>query len=162
MSFKQLDNLSNREAKAYMKNTVWGESTEGEIIYTKYAPSDVSKLRLYMYFVFMGWFGIHNLYVGKKRGIASAIMGSLFIVFFTISMILSTLNYPVLVGQGFINFALISSILAVFPMFCWAGDFLTLVILRNFAYPARLKQPVVLPYFYEQTQGTKKQKQKSA
>ena len=66
---EQIENASNKKVKEYRKND------KSDLIYfTNVVPKDVSKIKLLLYAIFLGLFGIHLFYVKRyKRGLFAAI-----------------------------------------------------------------------------------------
>lgn len=63
--FDRLKYASNKEAKKNLK-----ARNKDYVIYTNVFPSDLSKKKTILLCVFLGFFGVHNFYVGKIfRGI---------------------------------------------------------------------------------------------
>lgn len=77
LNFVKFENATNAEAKIALK---MGE--KDRVVYRKGCPKDVSRTKLTLLTVFLGFLGAHNYYVGKThRG-----------VFFTIFFIIGVIN----------------------------------------------------------------------
>lgn len=66
---EQIENASNKKVKEYRK-----EDKSDLIYFTNVIPKDVSKIKLLLYAIFLGIFGVHLFYVKRyKRGLYSVI-----------------------------------------------------------------------------------------
>lgn len=129
---EQITSASNKKVKEYRKT-----GNKDLICYTNVIPSDLSKLKIILYTIFLGWLGVNHIYVSRPvRGIYSIISsaGSFGILIFgTLFRSLSSVGlliYNILYNIFFYMMA-INVILWVFDIFA--------VIFKSF------KVPVVLP-----------------
>ncbi|MGN0961445.1 MAG: hypothetical protein ACI4PF_04530 [Christensenellales bacterium] len=66
---EQILSASNKKVKEYRKT-----GNKDLICYTNVIPSDLSRLKIILYTIFLGWLGINHLYVSRPvRGIYSII-----------------------------------------------------------------------------------------
>lgn len=131
--YERIQNLSNQRAKEEIK-----AKRKHNVIYVKTMPSDVNKKKFWLLFIFLGFMGAHNIYVGKYgRGYYTMITGIL--------AILGFLVYEIVFFQGGNAYAVeyyLSSSLFTFYFFGLIisfSDSLSL-LLRNFKYPATLTE----------------------
>lgn len=122
---RNIQQASNRQAKEIMKYK--GDTTK--IVLSKTLPHDVSKVKLLLWCIFLGWTGAHCYYVGRyKRGFTILLL-----------MLLSML-FAAIPSNWFI-YALFGGILAGFPgmiaVFCWWLD-LCRIIANRFPIPVVL------------------------
>lgn len=125
----QIEKASNKKVKKYRK-----EDKADLIYFTNVIPKDVSKIKLILYTIFLGIFGVHLFYVNRyKRGLFSAISLPV-AVFFQIlkmtivgfgSVIVLQLIYEIAIGA------------LTFNLLFWIGDIIA-IIFKGF------KVPVVL------------------
>lgn len=59
-NLNELNDTSNKKAKKALR-TVYKD----DVLYTSKLPADVSKVKLLLFAIFLGFFGVHNFYVGK-------------------------------------------------------------------------------------------------
>ena len=80
--FSRLEQATNGAAKRAMKN-----GKANKVVYVKKAPKDVSKIKLYLYTIFLGLFGAEYFYIGRKiRGTVMLCCGIISMIFFALSM----------------------------------------------------------------------------
>ena len=129
--FSRIQNLSNERAKEEIK-----KKRMSNVIEVSTMPSDVSKKKFWLLFLLTGWFGGHNLYIGKfKRGYYSLITGILAVLAFLIYEIVffqggnANLVYYYFTGPCMLFF--------VFAVMIWFIDLVSLTF-KSFKYPATL------------------------
>ena len=112
-NLNELDNTSNKLAKKALKSPF-----KDDVLYTSKLPSDVSKKKLLLFAIFLGFFGVHNFYVGKIwQGIYNVIVTSLTAILGAILIIFPT-NTPVFYAFDFmLVFQGINVIWIVFDIF---------------------------------------------
>jgi len=139
LKYDRLKNLTNKEAKIALKN-----NQNEKVLNVNYFPDDVNKKKFFLLFVLLGWFGIYNIYIGKrKRGLYSLISFSAFLFVFTLGEILiyngidtSSLQYYI-IGPF--------STFAVFGIFIWFYDLISLIT-RSFKFPVAMSNEDYLNY----------------
>jgi len=122
---KNIEQASNKKAKEIMKL----RDDTSKIVMSRTLPADVSKIKLLLLCIFLGWTGAHCYYVGRhKRG-------------FTIALLLLCSMLFVAIPSTWAIHALFGGVLAGFPgmiaFFCWWLDICR--IIGN-----RFQVPVVL------------------
>lgn len=129
---EQITSASNRKVKEYRKT-----GNKDLICYTNVIPKDLSKLKIILYTIFLGWFGINHLYVLRPvRGTFSivATVGSIMI-----SIIGIVLSIKIQFWRTVYNlFYSILFYMMAFNVLLWVFDIFA-VIFKGF------KVPVVLP-----------------
>lgn len=79
---EQVENASNKKVKEYRKT-----DREDLVYFTNVIPKDVSRVKLILYTIFLGIFGVHLFYVKRyKRGLYSVISFSVALFLQIISM----------------------------------------------------------------------------
>lgn len=81
LNFNKFDSATNCDAKKMLRA---GEKEQ--VLYRKGCPSDVSKIKLLLLTVFLGFAGAHYYYVGRNK------MGAFFSTFFVVGLIYSILT----------------------------------------------------------------------
>lgn len=130
---EQILEASNRKVKEYRKT-----GNKDLICYTNVIPKDVSRLKLILYTIFLGWFGINHLYVLRPvRGIFSIVstVGSLSILFLGIAVEIPSTGF--LSSLYVILYNVLFYAMAI-NVVIWAFDVFA-VLFKTF------KVPVVLP-----------------
>ena len=126
---EQIENASNKKVKEYRR-----EDKSDLIYFTNEIPSDVSRIKLLLYAIFLGIFGVHLFYVKRyKRGLFYAISLPVSLFFQILSMVVT--NF-----QSIIFLELLFEIsIACFTLclLLWISDILS-IIFKGF------KVPVVL------------------
>ncbi len=123
-------NASNLEAKKQRKKGL----TEN-VVYSTTLPNDVSKKKLLLLTVFLGWFGAHNFYVGKNlKGLFYLVPMVLLLSLAAVSQFASYINTttPMLV------IGYVCAVVAVL----WFTDIVNILF-------KKFKVPVVLPGNFE-------------
>lgn len=129
---EQITTASNRKVKAYRK-----AGQKDLICFTNVIPSDVSKVKLWIYTILLGWLGINHLYVYRNvRGIYSIIssVGSIFMLILKLAINMGT-------GTGAVIFNYCYDIIfymMAINVILWVFDIFNLLF-KNF------KVPVILP-----------------
>lgn len=125
----QIENASNKKVKQYRK-----EDKEDLIYFTNVIPKDVSRIKLLLYTIFLGIFGVHLFYVNRyKRGLYAAIT-------LPVALLFQILSMTVL---GFSNMVVLELIYEIsigaftFSLIFWVSDIVSLIF-KGF------KVPVVL------------------
>lgn len=134
LSFARIQNLSNQSAKKLIR-----QKNKKNVLYVNVMPKDVNKARFILFFVIFGWFGAHNIYIGKyKRGWYSLITGVLSIIGFGIYEYMMTIDTSsaFIVLKYFTNPAML---FFTFGIIVWFYDLLKLTM-RQYKYPASLTQ----------------------
>lgn len=118
MRMSEMEGATNADAKFAMKGIY-----KDDVLMTRKLPSDVSKKTILLLSIFLGLFGVHNFYVGRKaRGVyqiaSLALMGLGYLMEFVIF--------------GAINgkFSWVFQILEGVAIIIWLGDILTIAINR--------------------------------
>ncbi len=95
-----------------------------KIFYSHKIPKEISRKKLLLFTIFLGLFGAHDLYVGKKKlGIAK-------MVCFIVAEIIGILTIEnILVGFG-----TISGLILLFPFATWIFDVFK-VIFKKYPFP---------------------------
>lgn len=127
----QITSASNKKVKKYRKT-----GNKDLICYTNVIPNDLSRLKIILYTIFLGWFGINHLYVSRPiRGIYSIIstIGSFLMIILAL-LIQSYSKAGLIIYQIFYN---IFFYMMAINVILWACDIIA-VIFKSF------KVPVVL------------------
>lgn len=139
LKFDRLKNLSNKEAKKAIK-----EKQTEKVLYLSERPADVSKRKFMLLYLLLGWFGGHNIYVGKyKRGFYSLISLSAFLIAFIVEEILFFNG----VDTAYLNYYLVMPLctFAVFGIIIWFMDMVALFT-KTYKYPSALSVEDYLKY----------------
>lgn len=133
LKYDRIENLSNKEAKIAIKN-----KEKENVLYLAKRPNDVDKRKFYLYFFLLGFFGAHNIYVGKyKRGYYSLISILVFLLFFIFSQILNYCEVDTTFLDYYVTMPL--CLFAVFGMFIWFMDFTSLMC-KSYKYPSAMSK----------------------
>ena len=81
LNFQKFDTATNKEAKQAMN-----EGEKERVLMRKGCPSDVSKVKLLLLAIFLGFTGAHYYYVGRYK------MGGFFTVFFAVGLVNAIIN----------------------------------------------------------------------
>lgn len=127
----QVENASNKKVTEYRKNDM------SDLIYfTTNIPSDVSRIKLLLYTVFLGVFGVNHYYVKRNiRGLYSTLSTFLSIVFLILDLSIKTLS-GVIVFK--IMYEIVWTSMAV-NILLWVCDIINL-LLKNFKVPVVLAE----------------------
>lgn len=129
---EQITSASNKKVKEYRKS-----GKKDLICYTNVIPNDLSKLKIILFTIFLGWCGVNHLYVSRPvRGTFSivATAGS-FITLLLGAVLKITSNAGLLIYNIFYT---IFFYMMAFNVIMWVFDIIA-VICKGF------KVPVVLP-----------------
>ena len=126
---EQVENASNKKVKEYRKT-----DREDLVYFTNVIPKDVSKIKLILFTIFLGVFGVHLFYVQRyKRGLYAVISVS-------VALFLQILSSFVV---GFRNVFILELLYEIaigafsFSLLFWISDIIAVLI-------KRFKVPVVL------------------
>lgn len=124
---EQIYNASNKKAKKVRK-----EGNSDLIHFTTIVPKDVERLKLILFTIFLGVFGVNHLYINRLyRGIYSIVSMSLFVLF----VILTFVGVQFL---GFFNIVYqIVGYAGAINVILWVSDIINVLI-------KKMKIPVVL------------------
>lgn len=112
----------NKPVKEYKK-----QGRHDEIVNTKSMPVDLTKKKMLLWCIFLGFFGAHNYVVGKTaRAVVQTVLASLFVVYVLFNEIL--VHYFIVVGP------VIGAI-----CFLWFLFDLTSIIFNFFSYPVVMR-----------------------
>lgn len=133
LHFDRINNLSNKSAKMAIK-----KKEKEKVLYVRERPQDVDAKKFWLLYIFLGWLGAYNIYIGKyKKGFYSLITFSFFIVVFTLSQILEANGVDV---QSLYYYVVNPSItFAVFGLLIWFID-LSEFTTKTFKYPAAMPE----------------------
>ena len=99
LNFSKFNSATNKEAKQAIR-----EGEKDNVLMRKGCPSDVSKIKLLLICIFLGFTGAHYYYVGRYK------MGAFFSIFFVIGVlnaVLSTTLQGILKGDAWEIFTLL-------------------------------------------------------
>lgn len=129
---ERIKNASNKAVKEARQK----QETE-QVVYSSFLPKDISKKKLWVFAVLLGWFGAHNFYVKKTmKGWFYLVAFAGAFVFTGIRM-LSELNAWG-VENGVQIFVSLFNLCAAITFLLWIGDLVMLAV-------GKFKVPVVLP-----------------
>lgn len=131
VSVNQIRNASNTAAKQFIK-----EKRKNEVVFSNFLPEDISKKKLWLLTLLLGWAGGHLFYVGRKAK-ASFYLAS---ISATLALVvLDLVNLALSWGQSFIInwFLQIAAFCGAITFVLWAGDIIALM-------SGTFKVPVVL------------------
>lgn len=128
---EQVNNASNKKVSQYRKNDM------SDLVYfTTDVPSDVNKIALLMYTIFLGFIGVNHYYVKRNiRGTFSLISTVIAIILLILKLSIPTLN-SVLVFRIFYE---ITFTCFAINILLWICDILN-VIFRRFKVPVVLAE----------------------
>lgn len=111
---EQVLNSSNKMVKKVRK-----EGNSDLIHFTNQIPKDVSRLKLILYTIFLGVFGVNHLYINRhKRGLFSIITDVLFITFLILYMCLLSRGVFFNIAYQIIGYSMaINVVLWIFDIF---------------------------------------------
>lgn len=128
---EQIKSASNKKAKEYKK------TGRGDLVhYTNVLPQDVSRVKLWLFTIFLGWCGVNHFIVGRKvRGgfSVASLVSSILMIILSLT-IKTTLPSILLTVDFFYEIAFFSMAINVI---LWGSDIISLLT-RSF------KVPVVL------------------
>ena len=138
LDFKQLNELSNKEAKKMLIRRKFAETFEGEIVYVNQFPLDCSRKNAIIWCLFLGLFGAHNFYVGRfGKAFTSLILGSFFLLGTGIAG-----YFNLTAGSVFTqSFYSLSALFGIVPIFLWLSDLMALIF-NKYKVPVKLVRPV--------------------
>lgn len=82
LNFQKFFSATNKEAKDALR-----QGEKDRVVYRLGVPSDVSKLKLLLLTIFLGFLGAHNYYVGRKN------RGFFYSIFFGVGIIYTFLTF---------------------------------------------------------------------
>ena len=138
---------SNKKAKEAIKN-----DNRDKVVYSTYIPSDVSKKKLWILAILLGYLGIHNYYIGRSlKGLYQTVSMSVLFIFVTLGTLSDMFSWGLdnslrLITQFF-------GLLAAIAVILWAFDIINLLI-RRFKIPVILGE--VQPFKPKKPKTTKK------
>ena len=125
----QVRNASNKEAIERIK-----KKNTKEVYISTYLPKDVNNTRLLLISLFGGFFGVHNIYVGKfKTGLFFAISA----FFSLVSYILSHIIFKDVLWLQYVM--TIGLIFGAINIFCWISSVFK-ILFRVFPMPVVLSE----------------------
>lgn len=125
----QVKESSNKKVKDYRRADM-----EDLICFTTYVPNDISRLKLILYTIFLGLFGVNHYYVKRNiRGTFSVLSFALSMIFMILKLCISTLS-SVIIFEIFYEASLLAMTVNIFMWICDIINVLT----------KRFKIPVVL------------------
>ena len=133
LRFDRIENLSNKEAKTAIKN-----KEKEKVLYVSTRPSDISKRKFILLYLLLGWFGAHNIYVGKyKKGLYSLCVLASFLIAFVVEEILLFNGFD----TTYLNYYLVMPLctLAVCGIIIWFIDMVALFT-KTYKYPGALSK----------------------
>ena len=139
LKFDRIENLSNIEAKKALK-----AKEKEKVLYVNTPPKDINMKKFYLLYVLLGFFGIYNIYIGKKkRGLYSLIT----VVAFMFLVVLSETLYQNGIDVSTLNYILVapSGTFFVFGILIWFLDLIALFS-HTFKYPGALTNDEYLKY----------------
>lgn len=133
LKYSLIQNLSNKQAQIELK-----EKRKQNVLYVTSMPSDVNKKKFWLLFAFLGIFGAHNIYIGKKgRGYYTMITGILAVLGFLVWDIVDHMGGNSWAVQYYLTGSLMTFYL--FGLLIWFSDSLALIF-SKFKYPASLSK----------------------
>ena len=130
---EQILGASNRRVKECRKN-----GDKDLICFTTVVPSDISRLKLVLYTIFLGWLGVNHYYVLRNvRGTFSLLSFSLSVLFFALA--LTTKLATSVVGTFFTIVYDIAFFMMAFNLVLWVTDIIA-VVFKGFKIPVVLKE----------------------
>ena len=81
LNFQKFETATNKEAKQALK-----QGEKERVLMKKGFPSDVSKIKLMLLTIFLGFTGAHYYYVGRNK------MGAFFTIFFVVGVVNAILS----------------------------------------------------------------------
>ena len=126
---EQIESASNKKVKEYKK-----QDKSDLIYFTNVVPSDVSRVKLILFAIFLGLFGVHLFYVNRyKRGLYMVLSFPITLFFNVLSM-----SIPGFSGIYILQLMFEVSLLCfVISLIFWISDIMS-IIFKGF------KVPVVL------------------
>lgn len=123
---EQIENASNKKVSQYRK-----EDKSDLIYFTNVIPKDISKIKLLLYAIFLGIFGVHLFYVKRyKRGLFAAISLPVATFMQLINMFVVGFRSVVIIE---VLFEIVIGCLA-FSIIFWISDVIS-IIFRGFKVP---------------------------
>ena len=77
--FERLKKATNSAGKKAL-----AKHEENKVVYVTNLPKDVSKIKLLLFSIFFGFFGVHYAYVGRKKLFAFCFISNLYLLLYTI------------------------------------------------------------------------------
>ena len=131
LKYELIQNLSNKQAQIELK-----AKRPQNVLYVTTRPSDVSKKKFWLLFAFLGIFGAHNIYVGKKgRGYYTLITGLLAILGFLVFEIVFYQGGDAYAVEYYFTGPLMTFYL--FGLLIWFNDSISLIF-SKYKFPASL------------------------
>lgn len=130
---QQILGASNKKVKECRKN-----GDKDLICFTTVVPPDVSRVKLVLFTIFLGWLGVNHYYIKRN------IRGSFSLVSFVASVVLFvlTLTTKLAIGTFAFSFGLlydIAFVMMAFNLVMWITDMIA-VIFRGFKIPVVLAE----------------------
>lgn len=125
----QVNNASNKKVSEYRRNDM------SDLIYfTTEIPNDVSRIKLLLFTIFLGLFGVNHYYVKRNiRGLYSTLSTALCIIFLVLNLAVTTLS-SVLVFR--LMYEIIFFAMAI-NVLLWVCDIINLIF-KHFKIPVVL------------------------
>lgn len=140
LDFADLKETKIKDYTNAVKNKQKNESLEGKVVYAPFVPNDVSYGAFKMFAIFLGFFGVHNFYVGRfKKGIFHLIFSIL-----TIGMIC----LDVFLAKKGVDIRFFSVWFALLPVGLWFAD-LFAIFRKKYKFPTLLKTPIDVASIYK-------------
>ncbi len=131
VTIDRIKSSSNKLAKKARK-----EGRGEEVVYTNYIPTDVNRNKLLLLTIFLGIFGAHDLYVGKRwKGLFSLLSVTLMLVFSVLRFVSQSYGWGL--EDGLVQLLSIFYFLVVIVLVLWFSDVINVL-------SKRYKVPVIL------------------
>lgn len=133
LDFADLKETKIKDYREVVKSKKKGESLEGKVVYAPIVPNDVSYGAFKMFAIFLGFFGVHNFYVGRfNKGIFHLIFSILAI---------GLIGLDIFLTKKGIDIRFFSVWFALMPVGLWLADLFT-IFRKKYKFPTVLKTPV--------------------
>ena len=123
LNFEKFNSATNAQAKEALSQ---GETDR--VILRKGVPSDVSRTKLLLLTIFLGFMGAHYYYVGRKK------MGLFFSIFFVVGLVNAALQYFVLPHNALFEIVALAALIWGVVILLWLIDIFK-VALNKFKVP---------------------------
>ena len=133
-----------------LRHRRFGETFEGEIVLTNNLPSDVSRVKLVLFSLFLGMFGAHNFYVGRYfKAILQCVLG---VAFLGIAIAVGVLVDGAIIPTTFFGIQtnmtdmlfFVGLLVGMYPVVSWLFDAFAVAI-KKYEVPIALQIPVDIP-----------------
>ena len=123
LNYDKFNSATNTQAKQAISQ---GEMDR--VIFRKGVPIDVSKLKLFLLTLFLGFTGAHYYYVGRKK------MGLFFSIFFIVGILNAAVQFLVLPHNDMLEILTLASLIWGLVLMLWIIDIFK-VIFNGFKIP---------------------------